>query len=55
MITRTRDNTRKPRTFPNHVALTVTLDTDPTTYSQAQSQPHWIEAVQQEIDALKQN
>lgn len=55
MITRTRDNTRKPCTYPNHVAFTATVATEPTTFSQAQSQLCWQEAMQTEINALLKN
>lgn len=55
MTTRTRDNTRKPRTFPNHVAYSTSLETEPTTFAQANTHPEWRHAMAQEIDALAHN
>lgn len=57
MITRTRDNTRKPKQFPDHFALTSSteLSHDPTTFSQAQTSSHWRDAMASEIDALARN
>lgn len=55
MVTRTRDNTRKPRTYPNHVAFVVSTESEPRSFSEAQTDPHWQEAMQLEIDALKKN
>lgn len=55
MVTRTRDNTRRPRTFPNHVAYTTTLDAEPSTFKQANTDPKWRSAMAQEINALAQN
>lgn len=41
MITRTRDNTRKIRQFPDHVAYIFTSphDTEPATFHRAQNLP----------------
>lgn len=55
MITRTRDNTRRPRTFPDHVALLATVEAEPTTYSQANSQQQWRQAMEIEFRALTDN
>ncbi|KAJ4771019.1 Gag/pol [Rhynchospora pubera] len=57
MTTRTRDNTRRPRTFPDHVALisTAPTETEPTTFRQANQSSIWRAAMSQEIDALAQN
>ncbi|KAJ4753844.1 polyprotein [Rhynchospora pubera] len=55
MITRTRDNTRKPRHFPDFVAHLTTLDHEPSTFSQANTRPEWRQAMSVEIDALAAN
>lgn len=56
MITRNRDNTRKPRQFPDHVAyLSTGPDTEPLTFKQANSSPHWRQAMATELDALARN
>ncbi|KAJ1692595.1 hypothetical protein LUZ63_009293 [Rhynchospora breviuscula] len=59
MTTRTRDNTIRPRLFPDHVAHFTSVapvsDFEPTTFKQAQSQPQWCEAMKKEIAALHLN
>ncbi|KAJ4816146.1 hypothetical protein LUZ62_028712 [Rhynchospora pubera] len=55
MVTRFRDNTRKPRHFPDCVALVTTLDHEPTTFSQANSHIEWRQAMAKEIEALAAN
>lgn len=55
MVTRTRDNTRRLRTFPDHVAYLASLDSEPTTFAQANTQPEWRQAMATEIDALARN
>lgn len=57
MVTRTRDNTRKTRLFPDHVAyLSISSsEAEPSTFHQAQQIPHWREAMAQEITALANN
>jgi Reverse transcriptase (RNA-dependent DNA polymerase) len=55
MITQTKDNTRRPRHFPDHIAFTVSLDAEPTTFTQANSDPLWRAAMADEINALAQN
>lgn len=39
MITRTRDNTRRPRIFHDHVAFSATLETEPPSFTQANTKP----------------
>lgn len=55
MITRTRDNTRRSRQFPDHVAYHTYLDVEPTTFAQANTQYEWRQAMAQEIYALATN
>jgi hypothetical protein len=55
MVTRTRDNTRRPQQFPDHVAFLTTLDHKPSTFSQANNHEHWRQAMAQEISALAHN
>ncbi|KAJ3686759.1 hypothetical protein LUZ61_015923 [Rhynchospora tenuis] len=56
MITRTRDHTRKPRHFPDHVAYLTSLAlTEPTSFSQANQHLEWRMAMAKEIDALAVN
>lgn len=55
MITRARDNTRKPRAFLDHVALSTTLETEPNTFSQANTHPEWRNSMAIEMNALAQN
>ncbi|KAJ4746261.1 Gag/pol [Rhynchospora pubera] len=57
MVTRTRDNTRRSRRFPDFVAYlsTVPPNADPSTFAQANKLPHWREAMTQEVHALRQN
>jgi Reverse transcriptase (RNA-dependent DNA polymerase) len=56
MITRTRDNTRRPRQFPDHVTyLSTGPDIEPVTFHQANSSEHWRQAMAQEINALARN
>ncbi|KAJ1692760.1 hypothetical protein LUZ63_009458 [Rhynchospora breviuscula] len=55
MTTRSRDNTRKPRHFPDCVALITTLEQEPTTFVQANSKIEWRQAMAHEIEALATN
>jgi Reverse transcriptase (RNA-dependent DNA polymerase) len=55
MTTRTRDNTRRIRSFPDHVAYSTTLQTEPTSFTQANSKPEWRHAMSLEINALAAN
>ncbi|KAJ4793674.1 hypothetical protein LUZ62_044920 [Rhynchospora pubera] len=55
MITRNRDNTRKPRHFPDFVAFHSMLDKEPTTFSKASPHPEWRQAMMTEIEALAAN
>ncbi|KAJ4760135.1 hypothetical protein LUZ62_070510 [Rhynchospora pubera] len=55
MITRTRDNTRKPRHFPDFVAHLTTTDHEPRTFTQANTHTEWRQAMSAEIDALAAN
>ncbi|KAJ4818128.1 hypothetical protein LUZ62_030694 [Rhynchospora pubera] len=57
MTTRTRDNTRKPRVFTDHVALNSSsfLESEPTNFLQANKSSIWRDAMSREIDALAQN
>lgn len=55
MITRQRDHTRTPRTFPYFVAYHIALDTEPSTFAQANTVPEWRQAMATEIDALARN
>jgi Reverse transcriptase (RNA-dependent DNA polymerase) len=57
MVTRTRDHTRKPRLFPDHIAYFVVAPTDiePTSFSKARHLPHWQAAKEEEITALACN
>jgi hypothetical protein len=48
MTTRTRDNTRRLRTFPDHIALSIT-------FLQANSHPEWRQAMATEMNALALN
>lgn len=55
MVTRTRDQTRRLRTFPDHVAYLASIDAEPTSFSQATAIPEWRHAMAVEIDALAKN
>jgi Reverse transcriptase (RNA-dependent DNA polymerase) len=57
MVTRTRDHTRKPRLFPDHIAYFAAAPTDiePTSFSKARRLPHWKAAMEEEITALARN
>jgi hypothetical protein len=55
MVTRTRDHTRRVRTFPDHVAFTATIETEPTSFLQANSKPEWRHTMANEMNALTQN
>ena len=55
MTTRTQDNTRRIRTFPNHVAYSTTLETEPSSFTQANSKPEWRNAMSLEMNALALN
>lgn len=57
MVTRSHDQTRKPKQFPDHVALvTESYDQfEPKTYNQAKVHPHWVEAMKKEHAALLAN
>ncbi|KAK9078942.1 hypothetical protein SSX86_003001 [Deinandra increscens subsp. villosa] len=54
MTTRSRDNTRTPRVFPDFVTFHASTPptTEPRTYTQAQKYTEWCNAMQTEIDAL---
>ena len=52
MITRTRDNTRKPHLFPDHIALHTSLETEPCNFNQANSLPQWRQAMENEFASL---
>ncbi|KAJ4790150.1 polyprotein [Rhynchospora pubera] len=55
MTTRQKDNTRKARTFPNHVTYLTTSDNEPKSYSKALLIPEWRQAMATEINALAKN
>jgi Reverse transcriptase (RNA-dependent DNA polymerase) len=55
MITRTRDQTRRTKQFPEHIALLSSLDHEPSTFTQANQHPHWRQAMADEITALAAN
>lgn len=55
MVTHTKDNTRRIRAFPDHVAFTTSLDSEPTTFLQANLKPEWHNAMAEEINALALN
>jgi Reverse transcriptase (RNA-dependent DNA polymerase) len=55
MTTRTRDNTRRIRSFPDHVPYSTTLETEPTSFTQANFKPEWRHAMSLEINALATN
>ncbi|KAJ3706370.1 hypothetical protein LUZ61_010075 [Rhynchospora tenuis] len=56
MVTRSKDNTRKPRVFTDHVAyLSTSPDSEPLNFTQANSSSQWRQAMVQEINALSQN
>jgi Reverse transcriptase (RNA-dependent DNA polymerase)/gag-polypeptide of LTR copia-type/Integrase core domain/GAG-pre-integrase domain len=55
MITRTKDNSRKPRDFSGYVAHLASLESEPTTFAQAKNSPHWRTAMASEMDALAKN
>ena len=48
MVTRTRDNTIKPKQFPNHIALLSYTSDEPKNFTQAQKFPHWCDAMTKE-------
>jgi Reverse transcriptase (RNA-dependent DNA polymerase) len=55
MVTHTKDNTRKPKKFPDHQAYLTYLDTEPTTFAQANTCAQWCAAMAHEITILAQN
>ncbi|KAJ4774690.1 Gag/pol [Rhynchospora pubera] len=57
MVTRSKDNTRRSKNFPDFVAYMATTpaDSDPTTFLQATKVPHWQEAMSNEFSALLHN
>jgi Reverse transcriptase (RNA-dependent DNA polymerase) len=57
MMTRTRDNTRKARVFPDHVAhlANTYLHIEPKTFNQAKSHSHWMEAMSTKYNTLITN
>ncbi|KAJ4793324.1 polyprotein [Rhynchospora pubera] len=55
MTTRSRDNTRKPRHYPDCIALITTVEQEPKTFNQANSRIEWRQAMAKEIDALATN
>ncbi|KAJ4755932.1 polyprotein [Rhynchospora pubera] len=55
MVTRNRDNTRKKRCFPDHVAYLASTSIEPTSFTQANALPEWRAAMAKEIDALAHN
>ncbi|GAB2282717.1 hypothetical protein Dimus_039558 [Dionaea muscipula] len=56
MITRTRDGTRKPKTYSavRH-PLPTTLPLEPTTYKTVATNPNWVKAMEFEYNALLRN
>lgn len=63
MVTRSKDNTRPIKAFPDHVTFlttrhplsSVSTDDEPNTFQQANKHPHWRQAMAQELNALLQN
>lgn len=57
MTTQTRDNTRKLRIFPYHVALLCDkfTDTESKTFNQANDHTHWVDSMSKEYAALLSN
>jgi Reverse transcriptase (RNA-dependent DNA polymerase) len=57
MVIRTRDHTRKPRLFPDHIAYFAAAPTniEPTSFSKANHLPHWQASMEEEIAALARN
>ena len=45
MVTRNKDNTRKPKSFPNYVAYATYTDHEPKTFAQANTSPEWRDAM----------
>ncbi|XXG77414.1 hypothetical protein AAC387_Pa08g1571 [Persea americana] len=65
MVTRTRDNTRRPKSYPDFVTrhplprglvAHCNLDTvEPTCFTQANKHPKWRAAMEDEFNALVRN
>jgi Reverse transcriptase (RNA-dependent DNA polymerase) len=55
MITRTRDNTRKAKEFPDFIAHHTSTASDPISFSQANKCTQWRDAMAAEITALADN
>jgi hypothetical protein len=56
MVTRSRTGSLKPKTFPEfHLYHTKLVDIEPVSYRQAATDSRWMEAMQQEFDALLSN
>ncbi|KAJ4761435.1 hypothetical protein LUZ62_071810 [Rhynchospora pubera] len=55
MTTRSKDNSRKPRYFPEFVAFHASLESEPTSFTKANSDPTWRQAMANELDALARN
>jgi Reverse transcriptase (RNA-dependent DNA polymerase) len=55
MITRTRDNTRRIKDFPDFLAHHISTNTDPISFSQANKCSQWQDAMAAEITALADN
>jgi hypothetical protein len=55
MITRSKDNTRKLKHFPDFIALHSFSEVDPTTFHQAEKSPQWRAAMSDELNALAMN
>jgi hypothetical protein len=61
MVTRSRDNTRKSEQFPDHLATTnhplppIPSHDEPTSFTVANKDPAWREAMATELNALIQN
>ncbi|KAJ4767139.1 hypothetical protein LUZ62_077514 [Rhynchospora pubera] len=55
MITRSKDNSRKPKYFPEFIAFHAAMETEPTSFTKANVDPAWQQAMAAEIDALARN
>jgi Reverse transcriptase (RNA-dependent DNA polymerase) len=55
MITCTKDRTCKKKEYPGFVSCHVSIESDPTTFTQAHKSPNWRSAMAEEITALANN
>lgn len=55
MTTRNKDNTRRARQFPDHIAFSTSLEIEPSTFTQANSKTEWRNAMALEMNALALN